>query len=504
MNRVDSARSRSCAPARSGWRPRARCAPPTRSSRSATASTSVAEAGDRGDPAGRLAPRRRGHRRRRRAGHRHGGHRSPAFPSLVRRSDRARPSAIYGMRELTRHPDAHAPADRATPPAGAPARRQRLHASATCSAARGRRASLDAGASVRQMRGALDGPARAQPRSRATAGRGAAGARRSVGSWPSPTALKFDPRTGQMVLDLDPPGLEAAAAATLRDRDGAAAGAARRAGRDLVRARQRVGRRSRRSGTTRSPPTGAWSSIDPTYAAAWNNLGLLLHRLGQYDEARDCYVAALEQDERCCEAVYNLGSLARGPRRPRGGGACYRLALELSPDYADAHFNLAGALARSGHADEARSCTGSATSSSTPAVRGPRIARAHLEVLEPPGRSQRPRQRRMTSPAGRRRRARARAGLEDRPEPAGRAAVGGARQPRHRAHARCVDLVGRRRGRPGRILRPARAASTSSWSGPRPRWWRASPTGCARPGSPSSGPARPRRRSRAPRRSPRS
>jgi len=27
-------------------------------------------------------------------------------------------------------------------------------------------------------------------------------------------------------------------------------------------------------------------AIDPSFAAAWNNLGLLLHRMGQYDDAR--------------------------------------------------------------------------------------------------------------------------------------------------------------------------------------------------------------------------
>src|SRR5204862_100930 len=49
--------------------------------------------------------------------------------------------------------------------------------------------------------------------------------------------------------------------------------------------------------------------IDPSYAAAWNNLGLLLHRMGQYDEAQVAYATALAQDERLCQAAYTLGSL---------------------------------------------------------------------------------------------------------------------------------------------------------------------------------------------------
>src|SRR5205814_2109619 len=40
-------------------------------------------------------------------------------------------------------------------------------------------------------------------------------------------------------------------------------------------------------------------AIDPTYAAAWNNLGLLLHRMGRYDEARASYDRALGEVEDC-------------------------------------------------------------------------------------------------------------------------------------------------------------------------------------------------------------
>jgi tetratricopeptide (TPR) repeat protein len=106
--------------------------------------------------------------------------------------------------------------------------------------------------------------------------------------------------------------------------------------------------------------------------------------MGKYDEARDAYAAALEQDTRCCEAVYNLGSLAEDRGDLDEAVRCYRRALGLSPDYADAHFNLAGALARSGHADEAvghwqRYLELDAGSPWA------RIARAHLEVLDPPG-----------------------------------------------------------------------------------------------------------------------
>ena len=125
-------------------------------------------------------------------------------------------------------------------------------------------------------------------------------------------------------------------------------------------------------------------AIDPTYAAAWNNLGLLLHRMGLYDEARESYDRALGEAGDCAEAAYNLGSLNEDTGDVDEAIRCYRRALDVSPDYADAHFNLAGALARAGRGDEAvrhwqRYLELDAGSPWA------KIARAHLEVVERPG-----------------------------------------------------------------------------------------------------------------------
>ena len=240
---------------------------------------------------------------------------------------------------------------------------------------------LDAGASVRQMRLALDAlrkrdPDLVQPLAEVRlvldGGRLLAQSDR----------VRFDPRTGQTVLDLDTPSLERAAAATL------VTGMVRPLAPPAEQAETWFERASEWDGDP-----ARWDeaieayrrvvAIDPTYAAAWNNLGLLLHRMGQHDEAGAAYRSALEQDPMCCEAMYNLGSLAEDRGDLEDAVRCYRRALELSPDYADAHFNLAGALARSGRADEAvghwqRYLTLDAGSPWA------RIARAHLEVLDPP------------------------------------------------------------------------------------------------------------------------
>jgi tetratricopeptide (TPR) repeat protein len=193
--------------------------------------------------------------------------------------------------------------------------------------------------------------------------------------------VRFDPRTGQTVLDLDAKGLEAAAGATLKM--------------GLVRPLSPPAQQAEtwfdRASEWEADPA-QWEeaidayrrvvAVDPTYAAAWNNLGLLLHRLGRYEEARRAYTAALRHDGGCAEAAYNLGSLHEDLGDPERAIRHYRLALDIAPDYADAHFNVAAALARAGKRHEAeqhwrRYLQLDSTSPWS------RIARAHLERADP-------------------------------------------------------------------------------------------------------------------------
>ncbi len=240
---------------------------------------------------------------------------------------------------------------------------------------------LEAGASVRQIREALaalrrQDPGLEQPLVEV----------RLVLDGPRLLAqsdrVRFDPRTGQTVLALDEGGLEEAAAATL------ATGLVRPMAPPVEQAETWFQRASELDADP-----AKWEdaidayrrvvAVDPSYAAAWNNLGLLLHRRGQYDEARAAYATALDQDPTCCEAAYNLGSLEEDCGHVEPAVWYYRRALELSPDYADAHFNLAGALARSGRPDDAvrhwqRYLELDAGSPWA------RIARAHLQLADEP------------------------------------------------------------------------------------------------------------------------
>ena len=238
---------------------------------------------------------------------------------------------------------------------------------------------LDAGASVRQIRQALTALRRQDPALRQPL----AEVRLAVDNGrliAQSDRVRFDPRTGQTVLDLQAVDLEAAATATL------ATGLVRPLSPPVEQAETWFERASEKEGDP-----AQWDeaidayrrvvAIDPSYAAAWNNLGLLLHRMGQYDEARTAYATALEQDERCCQAAYNLGSLHEDRGDVELAVRHYRLALELAPDYADAHFNLAAALSRSGRSADAlrhwqrylELDEGSPWA---------RIARAHLEPVE--------------------------------------------------------------------------------------------------------------------------
>ena len=250
-------------------------------------------------------------------------------------------------------------------------------------AARAASSLLDAGASVRQIREALGALRRQDPTLEhplAEVRFLVEGGRLLVQS----DRVRFDPRTGQTVLALDTGSLTEAAAATL------VTGLVR----PLEPPAQQAETWFERASEWDADPA-RWKdaidayrrvvAIDPTYAAAWNNLGLLLHRMGRYDEAREAYDTAVAQDAECAEAAYNLGSLADDQGDVEAAIAHYRRALEVSADYADAHFNLAAALARSGHGADAvmhwqrylQLDSGSPWA---------KIARAHLELMDPPGR----------------------------------------------------------------------------------------------------------------------
>ena len=77
---------------------------------------------------------------------------------------------------------------------------------------------------------------------------------------------------------------------------------------------------------------------------------------GKLDEAVACYRRALELKPDFAEAHNNLGLALKDQGKLDEAVACYRRALELKPDFAEAHYNLGNTLNDQGKLDEAVAC----------------------------------------------------------------------------------------------------------------------------------------------------
>jgi len=87
-------------------------------------------------------------------------------------------------------------------------------------------------------------------------------------------------------------------------------------------------------------------AVQPDYAEASNALGALLAEEGKFEEARRAFEKALNNPyyETPQLAAYNLGSLFFRMGNYREAQKYYQQALDLSPNYADAHLGLAKTL----------------------------------------------------------------------------------------------------------------------------------------------------------------
>jgi len=89
-------------------------------------------------------------------------------------------------------------------------------------------------------------------------------------------------------------------------------------------------------------------ALCPNHAAACINLGTLFYNQQQYLRAEQLYRMATEADPEYSLAFFDLGNVLDELRRLPEAVAAYQRAVVLAPRYADAHYNLALALERTG------------------------------------------------------------------------------------------------------------------------------------------------------------
>lgn len=161
---------------------------------------------------------------------------------------------------------------------------------------------------------------------------------------------KYEPLTGQMVLDLEVRDLKADIVRVLRPA----------AGRE--RAKTAYDLYLRASELDEDPATMSEAQalyekaieLDPWLAIAHTNLGNIAFRRQNPEEAETCYLKALSIDSNQPEAQYNLGYLMLERGEPQKSIDYFLGALAADPQFADAYFNLAMAYEQTGQPEKAR------------------------------------------------------------------------------------------------------------------------------------------------------
>ena len=162
---------------------------------------------------------------------------------------------------------------------------------------------------------------------------------------------RWDPATGQLVLDFD--------VRTLRDE---VVRMLRPSSVDPVRRRMAYdsyleGCRLDEDPATYAAAEAAYRKaleLDQSFAHAHTNLGNLHFRKGDGKAAEQSYQLALALDPDQPEELYNLGFLSFERGETTAATQLFHRAVAVDPSFADAHFNLAMALEESGRSREAR------------------------------------------------------------------------------------------------------------------------------------------------------
>ncbi len=94
--------------------------------------------------------------------------------------------------------------------------------------------------------------------------------------------------------------------------------------------------------------------LEPAMAAGLTNLGNLVYRQGELEEARRLYERALDHDPAQPEARYNLANLLEDLGETEAAITELRRVCAAAPDFPDAHYNLGIMLAQLGGTAQAK------------------------------------------------------------------------------------------------------------------------------------------------------
>jgi tetratricopeptide (TPR) repeat protein len=94
-------------------------------------------------------------------------------------------------------------------------------------------------------------------------------------------------------------------------------------------------------------------ALAPEFAAAWNNLGIVLQEMLKLDQSRVCLEQALALDPKNAEMLNNLANTYKRLGFAGEAEKRWTAALALKPDYAEAYSNLANLLNDQGEYERA-------------------------------------------------------------------------------------------------------------------------------------------------------
>ena len=93
--------------------------------------------------------------------------------------------------------------------------------------------------------------------------------------------------------------------------------------------------------------------LDPGYAEAYNNLGIIYQEAGDLDRALSSYQKAIETNPRYEKAFNNLGILLYLKGRYEESIQAFKKALAINPDNIESHINLGILFKKQGRVDQA-------------------------------------------------------------------------------------------------------------------------------------------------------